>query len=80
MRKLSHDLRDNINGIKDDLKQMNSKAENLAAENRLHAKPQDCPTCLSTMLFLGTLLVQSLIFAGYLAFKHSKDAAAKKFY
>ncbi|KAG1667820.1 Protein ERGIC-53 [Nymphon striatum] len=72
---LLHELRDGMNGIKKDVSMLSAKQPQVA----------NCPTlqginCITTGYFVLFIVLQGAMFFGYIMYKNSKEAQAKKFY
>ncbi|CAH1789645.1 unnamed protein product [Owenia fusiformis] len=70
-----HEVRDSLVNLQNDIKHLINKPAAVPV-----CPVIETPKCVSSTLLLVFLAVQTVIFIGYMAYKSSKEAAAKKFY
>lgn len=82
----SYETVQHFNDIKEHLHVVKRNIEHIIQKNANPAEKLKCPelpplpTCLSTTHFLIFIVIQSLLFFGYIMYKSQQEAAAKKFF
>ncbi|XP_077050109.1 protein ERGIC-53 [Siphateles boraxobius] len=82
----SYETIQHFNDIKEHLHVVKRNIEHIIQKNVNPAEKAQCPelpslpSCLSTTHFLVFIVIQSLLFFGYVMYKSQQEAAAKKFF
>ncbi|XP_076844957.1 protein ERGIC-53 [Brachyhypopomus gauderio] len=75
-----------LNDVKEHLHVVKRNVEYIIQKNTAPAEKQNCPelppfpACLSTTHFVIVVVIQTLLFFGYVMYKSQQEAAAKKFF